>query len=599
MKHPRRPRRLEGQLDLDDYAPIGDGRSVAVSGADGGIDWWGGTAIDDAPVFDRLLGGAGFFAITPVTPFSITRRYRPDSNILETLFLCDGGRARLTESLNSGIAGRLPWSELARRIEVTHGRMRFAVRLRIARPLETPRWETDHGVRRVAVLSDGLTLSLIQGGTSPDWQGTNGALDAEFELVAGQRALLGLLVTRDRPVLQVHPAAIDARLDESDYQWRAWSNKLTYAGQYSTRVRRSALALKLLLFSPSGAIAAAATTSLPELPAVGKNYDYRFAWVRDVAYSIKAFLLAGGDEEAIAAFTWLLGTIRRHGPEVYVFYTLDGERPGDARDCELPGYRGHGPVRVGNGAAGQQQHGIYGDVLDAAWTFVSKGHRLDATSQSTLCAIVEQAVQHWESEDSSIWELPEVRHYTVSKMACWGALDKAIQLADDGHLPARRCDAWRQERDRIATWIETHAWSEARQCYLMSPEGSALDASVMAGLMFGYPQKQRLASTVAAIERELGCGLWLYRYSGMQQEESPFLACAFWYVEALVKLGRTADAVDRLEAIFEALPHDAATLHEMIDPETLAAIGNFPQGLSHLSLILAAAMVSHANGIPP
>ena len=341
----------DGQwLPLDQYAALGDGRSVALVGSDGSIDWWCVPNMDSAPLFDRLLDGdgGGRFSTTPAEPFTVERRYRPGSNVLEQVFSTASGRARVTCSLNSGPSGRLPWSELAHRIEGLAGAVEFNIEIRPGRRLDQANPWREPSPHGDVLHVDGILAAFRASGDVERLVEADNGLVARMATGPGSRTVLALLASADEPLILPPLEVIDARIDRSDQAWREWSGNLICSGAYGDAVRRSALALKLLLFTPTGATAAAATTSLPEWIGGGKTYDYRFAWVRDVAYTIKAFLRVGAVEEAKAAFSWLTATIRRHGGVLRTMYRLDGDLAPEEREVGLPGYRGSRPVREGN-----------------------------------------------------------------------------------------------------------------------------------------------------------------------------------------------------------------------------------------------------------
>ncbi|WP_136686140.1 glycoside hydrolase family 15 protein [Falsirhodobacter xinxiangensis] len=596
---PRSSRRDEaGFLPLEGYGAIGEGRSVALTGEDGGIDWWCVPNMDSPPLFDRLLIGsgtlpdgsqAGHFSITPTQPFRTSRTYRPGSNVLETRFVTDDAEAVLTESLNSGTAGRLPWAELARRIEMLRGTMEFAVTLRFGHragrrsPYMSP--AGPHVMFHVgAVLGaflHGERLAIAAQG--------DGGIRGTLTIPEGGREVLAIVAGADEPLVIPDLAAIDARIDGSDREWRDWSALFNEDGF----VMRQALALKLLLYSPSGAIAAAATSSLPERIGGDKNYDYRFAWVRDAGYSIVSFLQMGAEAEAKAALTWLLRQLCEHGTRVC--FLLDGGTDGEMREFDLPGYRGSRPVVQGNRAADQHQHGIYGDIFETVAAFTRAGNIIDARSAETLSHLADECADRWRQKDSGIWELPEERHYTMSKISCWQALSRAVELADAGHLPTTCRDRWNRERTRIAEWIDATCWDEARRAYVMYPGSDRLDASIALAVRFGFDGQDRLALTLDAIDRELGTGGLHYRYGGMEQEEGCFLACSFWMVEARALLGQTETARDAL-ARLKTICGDGI-LPEMIDPSDHRWLGNLPQGLSHLAALQAAVAVQSGTSV--
>ena len=513
--------------------------------------------------------------------------------MLEQVFHVAGGSARVTSSLNSGISGRLPWSELAQRVEGLDGSLTFDVEFRPAERLAqaTP-WREKNELGDVLHI-DGVLAALL---TTPDLERSvdeDGRVIARLRTEPGSRSLIALVASYDEPLIMPPLATIDARIDRSDQAWREWAGMLDYVGPYRDAVRRSSLALKLLLFSPSGAIAAAATTGLPEHVGGKKNYDYRYAWVRDVAFTIKAFLRVGAIEEAKAAFSWMTATIRRHGT-IRTMYALDGDIAPEQREIDLVGYRGSKPVLVGNKAREQLQLGVFGDVLETAALFVRHGHALDLVTRRLLADLADQSADTWRLKDAGIWELKEQEHYTISKMGCWTALDRAVTLAKLEQIDGSRHERWKRERDRILEWIDANCWSESKQAYTLHPGTDRLDASIALAPRFRFPRPERLASTRSAIVRELARGPLVYRYSGMEQEEGTFLACAFWLVEAFALLGEHEEARSRMEALLEATGGNLGLLTEQQQADSTTALGNMPQALSHLALIQAAFSIEQA-----
>ncbi|KQT87613.1 glycoside hydrolase family 15 protein [Methylobacterium sp. Leaf466] len=584
--------REDGYLPLEAYAALGEGRSVALSGADGSIDWWCCPNLDSPPLFDRLLSPheGGYFSVTPVDPFTSEIGYRDGSNVHETVFTTATGKARLTESLNSGPAGRLPWAELARRIEGLEGHVRLRVELVFGTRGDTagPFLSTNASGRAFHVASL-MGLFRHSEGVLIDAEDDH-AIMAHVDVSAGKSELVAIVAGEHEPLVVVPVADIDRRIEVSCDAWRNWTERLGYEGRYREQVERSGLALKLLLFSPTGAIAAAATTSLPEGIGGKKNYDYRYAWIRDAGYVIKAFLRLGAHAEASAALTWLVGRLEDHGAQV--LYTLNGKTVSEEEELDLPGYRNSRPVRRGNAATGQHQHGIYGDIFETAERFVVGGGMLDLRSGALLARLADECAETWKLKDAGIWELPEQQHYTGSKISCWQALARAVEMAEDGHLPGTCKDRWARARDRVAAWIDEHCWSEEKRAYVMYPGSDKLDASLALAVRFRFGNPDRLRATCEAIDRELGAGPYHYRYTGVDAEEGCFLACTFWLVEAMALLGRKDEAAVKFEAVIEALDRNSGTYSEMADPETGAFLGNLPQCLTHLALIQAAATLS-------
>ena len=578
--------RSDGYLALEDYGALGDGRSVALSGADGSSDWWCVPNLDSPPLFDRLLDAdeGGRFSVTPVDAFAVERRYLPDSNVLETIFTTAQGRARVTESMNSGTAGRLPWAELARRVDGLDGTVVFAVEMRPGRRANgaSPYQST---IGRHSVFHVGSVLGLFLHGEGFAAERADEAVRGTLTVTQGQREVLAIVAGEGEPLVVPEITDIEARIDVSDEEWRAWSSRVEYDGAHRAAFIRSVLALKLLLFSPSGAIAAAATTSLPEGIGGAKNYDYRYAWIRDAGYTIKAFLAAGAQAEAKAAFTWLLKRLGEH--DARVCYTLGGELVPGLTEIDVPGYRHSSPVQVGNAATDQHQHGIYGDIFETASCFVGCGNILDPSSAELLSHLADQCADAWRKKDAGIWELEDPQHYTMSKVSCWQALARAVELADEGQLPTTCRDRWARERDRVADWIERNCWSEDRQAFVFYPGSERLDASLALAVRFGFDGREKLEKTLDAIDAELGAGPYHYRYSGVDAEEGCFLACTFWMVEARMLLGQRQRAEAAFQAITAALDRGVGILTEMADPRTGAFLGNLPQGLSHLAHVMA------------
>jgi GH15 family glucan-1,4-alpha-glucosidase len=577
--------------DLSSYAAIGDGRTVALVDRRGSIDWLPVPNLDSVPVFARVLDAenGGHLEITPVGEFEVRRRYVARTNVLQTTFVTPTGTARLTDAMVTGVAGRLPWAELARRVEGIDGEVSFTWRVQPGTRLNTAApWAEQHDgatVLRVGETSLAVVGQDYGGPTTVD-DGAGPRVEGSFTTSPDSRHLLVVVATDGEPLHLPHPENVDRSIDRTIEGWRAWSREFGYDGPWESTVQRSALALKLLVYSPTGAIAAAATTSLPEDPRGGKNWDYRFAWVRDLAYTAHALVRFGLREETHAAISWLLRTIRDNGPDLHVLYTLRGTLAQNVDEREAPGWRGIGPVVTGNPAHGQLQLGVYGDLFAICRTYVDAGNVLDVATGRMLAAMADRTCDQWRTPDSGMWELPEIRHYTSSKMGCWQALRDAVVLAEAGAIPGS-ADRWASERDRIAAWITEHGWSEEIGAYVMHPGSTDVDTSVLLHAESGFDRGERMSRTIDVLTDRLGAGHLLYRYTGMDQEEHTFVASAFWRAGALSCVGRHEEAVAAMDDLV-ARSNDVGLYAEMISEHDGSSWGNLPQALSHLAVIGAA-----------
>ena len=589
--------RTDGFAPIEDYAVLGDGRSVALVASDGSVDWWPIPTIDSPPLCAAVLDPeeGGFFLLAPSGAFDVARRYLPGSNVLEMIYRTSSGSCRVTECLTTGLGGRLPWSEYGRRIEGLSGRVDMIWELRPGNRFgrACPSVTLEHGTPIVTV-EDQMVGLVLRGADNPSIN--QHSVSGAFTVGAGDSALVAAVATDDEPLYLPDAAEIDARITRTVHSWTEWTTAMGYRGPWSEAVIRSALTLKTLLYEPGGAIAAAATTSLPERVGGTKNWDYRYAWVRDSSFTVDAFLNLGLTEEVHASVSWLLNALRRSAPELHVFYTLGGETADGHRELDVPGYRQSVPVRAGNSASRQTQLGTYGDFFDTMLRYVRNGHVLDSDTARLLVELADQCCDVWMSKDSGIWELDRLEHYTISKIGCWTALDRAVTLAEAHHLPGNRVDRWKREAAAIHRWVDEHCWSEEQDAYTFFAGSEDLDASVLLAGRTGFDRGIRLAATIEAVRRSLGVGggPLLFRYSGMEGQEGAFVACTFWLVEALVWSGGRKAAISLMDEAVR-LTSDLGILAEQIDPVTGNFLGNVPQGLSHLALIGAAHAIAMAH----
>jgi GH15 family glucan-1,4-alpha-glucosidase len=588
--------RVAGYAALRSYAAVGDGRTVALIALDGSIDWLPLPGLADPPVLGALLDveNGGRFELRPIDPFTARRRYVPRTNVLETVFTTETGAVRITDALATGVAGRLPWTELTRRIEATRGSvdMAWSVELGTRGNTESPWIEsTVQGpIAHVGRVMIGVR-GVDHGPLHPRVDGMSGS----FTATAGTRQIVAMSACAGEPLRVLTPHIADAGIDRTVRAWKSWSKEFSFVGGWASDTLRSALALKLLVYSHTGSIAAAATTSLPESLVTAKNWDYRSAWVRDAAYSIRALVRFGLREETHAAISWLVDTIEANGPDLSVLYRLDGSVPSDdVEEWDVPGWRGHGPVVTGNRAQGQLQLGVYGDLFDVMWAYVGDGNVIDPATARMLADVADRTCDNWRRADSGMWELQDTQHYTSSKMGCWQALDRAVSLAEAGQLQGD-VERWRAATENIRNWINAECWSENRGSYVMYPGSDRLDTSVLLHAGSGFDRGPRMSATIDAIRSQLGRGPLVYRYDGMQSEEGTFVASAFWIASALANVGRMDEAKAQLTAMLR-LANDVGLYAEQIDETTHEFLGNLPQALSHLAMINAALTIDELSG---
>jgi GH15 family glucan-1,4-alpha-glucosidase len=590
--------RSGGYAAIGAYAAIGDGRTVALIASDGAVDWLPVPAMADPTVFGALLDPArcGCFQLRPLEEFATSRRYLDDSNVLETTFTTAAGSVTVTDSLNLQDGGQLSWVELARQVKWLSGevRMRYCVR---------PRF--DFGMSETVLRRHGEVLLASDGVHSMAFRAWDAGvpmhgpqeITGEFSASPAGEALLVCVFAHQQPIPLPPREEIEIRVRRTADAWRRWIDFHSYDGPWRDAVDRSLLALKLLINARTGAILAAPTTSLPEWVGAERNYDYRYAWVRDSAFVLDALGAAGYREQVHASLSFILAATKATHPRLEPFYALEGGVPRGEEELPLAGYRGSRPVRKGNSAGGQLQLGCYGDLLETIDLYVRHGNMLDGETRTRVGEVADHVCRIWRKEDSGIWELFEQRHYTLSKMHCWVALDRAVRLAERGEAPAQGLERWREEAERIREWVQRNCWSESKRSYTFYAGGEDLDAAVLLAARTGFsePGDARLRSTVQAIREELCAGgPLLYRYSGQREVEGAFLACSFWLVEALARMGELDEARALMDSLLEH-SNDVGLYAEEIDPQSGEMLGNFPQGLTHLALVNAALAYARAQ----
>ena len=595
--------RENGYAPIREYAAIGDGRTAALVASDGAIDWLCLPDFDSGSVFGRILDArrGGSFELQPEEPFEAERRYCKGSNILETTFRTSSGAVRVTDAMLLVGGERLaPMREIVRKIEGLSGRVRMRWRVEPRFDFGRKKTRIGHRAGRPFAWSgrDALAVSAWDAG-EPDALGE--AIEGRFVTELGTAAVIDLAGSRQEPVVLPGREDVEGRLEQTARFWTEWSGRIPYDGPWRDAVVRSALALKLCVFAPSGAIVAAPTTSLPEWVGGTRNWDYRFTWLRDASFAIDALLRLGCRGEATSFFWWFMHASRLTQPRLQVLYRLDGgRRTTEAQLDGIDGYLSSRPVRVGNGAADQIQLDVYGDVLDSIWRFASSGEAIDRTTAKEIAKIADHVTEVWRTADRGIWEVRSgPAQHVHSKAMCWVALDRACRLAEHGWIPDRS-RRWRPAADEIRNFVDEHGFDRDRQTYVQAANARELDASLLALSLFAYHDASdtRLTGTIDAIAVELADGPLVRRYlvdDGGGGREGYFLACSFWLVEALARAGRLDDARRNME---ELLGHanDVGLYAEELRPGDHAFLGNFPQALVHLALVSAAVSVADAEG---
>ncbi|MGK4005247.1 glycoside hydrolase family 15 protein [Sorangium sp. So ce1036] len=596
------PLRAErGYLPLEDHGLIGDGTTAALVGRDGAVVWLCAPRFDAPPVFCRLLDAArgGAFTVAPDVIVASGQRYIDDTGILVTEMQSPTGLLRVTDALTlrSGAdltedapAGR---AELLRLAEVVEGSV--DVRIEIAPYRGAAATEARGGLRLHCPARPELELWLT---SSVDLAG----MQRTVTLRAGERLHVALRFRCAHRHRRVPPEALLAATAEA---WRRWASRIRYEGPERALVRRSAITLKMLDSFESGAVLAAPTSSLPEVIGGTRNWDYRYAWIRDAAFAVHAFRRIGLAAEAWGFLGWALDAIERDG-RPKVLYDLDGDVPPPERICaELEGYRGSRPVRWGNAAVDQVQHDVFGEIVDCAYQWASHGGEIRPSLWARLTPLLDGAAREWRRPDHGVWEVRSVgRPFTYSAALCQVALDRAWRLAERHGLPGDVAGL-RQEAEEIRRAILEEAWDPRAGALTAALGGGPLDASVLAlPLRRVVPADHpRMIATTEAIARGLraGDGL-LYRYlpgdydDGVAtSDEGAFLLCSFWLVDNLTGQGR----IDEALALYGQLCARASPLGllpEQIDPATGAFVGNFPQAFSHVGLIASGVALSRALG---
>jgi len=563
---------------IADYALVGDCHGAALISREGSVDWCCLRRFDADPVFCRILDArkGGFLAVRPVEEFTVERAYLGDTNILQTIFTTGSGQVELLDFMP---VGRKPGSRvhdyvslnapfwLVRRIQGLEGRVRLRASF------------------RASVDFAGSPEPGPLPWTDLEFRGRDSCAVADLEIRAGEtrHVIVGADPRARGDTLR---ETVDRLYGITRSFWEEWMDYCRYQGPYQKAVRRSALALKLLTYAPSGAIVAAPTTSLPEEIGGARNWDYRYCWIRDTSFTLYAFAALGYGGEALRFVHFLRRICFLDPARVQIMFGVDGETRLEEKILDhLEGYRGSRPVRTGNGAYRQEQLDVYGELLDWAWLHKVLGGKIDETDYHCLGGIADYVAVHWDKPDQGIWEMrgPPLRH-TYGKVLAWVALDRAVRLF--GPKPA-----WLEARASIVKAVREFGIDPRTGALKQTFERPQADAALLVVPQVGFPlEEEVLQRTVDHVAQELGHGPFFQRYrtpDGLSGGEGAFLICSFWYVDALLHLGREEEARVHFEQLLE-LANDVGLYSEEIDPASGAFLGNFPQAFTHLALVQSA-----------
>ena len=594
-----------GYLPIAEHGIIGDLHTASLVGTDGTIDWYCPERFDGPSVFAALLDRehGGFYGIESTDPRAVTKQlYLPDTGVLITRFLSPDGVSEIQDFMPVDGGPQ----RLIRRLVGIRGSVQFRLQIEprfdYARLAPTVERQADGAVFR----APGHVLALA---APVNLEPTPAGATADFTVGAGETRTF-VLQSADQPApLSEHDA--EHLMHETALFWRNWLGQSSYEGRWREMVHRSALTLKLLSYEPTGAIVAAATASLPERLGGQRNWDYRYAWVRDFAFSIYALSRLGFTAETDAVNTFRRAISDAAAPHdgnrpLRVMYRVDGASSPDEQQLEhLEGYRSSRPVRIGNGAATQLQLDIYGELFDAIYiaeqqALTGHGELIGYDHWRSLASLIDWLCDHWQEPDEGIWETRGgPKRFTHSRLMSWVAIDRAIRIARHRGLPAD-LPHWSATRDEIFAWIMERGWSEHRQAFVQAEDSDVLDASLllMPLVHFIAPTDPRWLSTLDAIGLELVTDSLVHRYDpaaspdGLDGDEGTFSMCSFWYVECLARAGRLEQAQLAFEKMLTYANH-LGLYSEQIGPSG-ELLGNFPQAFTHLGLISAAIALDHA-----
>jgi GH15 family glucan-1,4-alpha-glucosidase len=613
---------------IEHYGIIGNMHTTALIGLNGSIDWFCFPRHDSPSVFAAMLDShkGGHFKILPIADGAdspdhnhetITHKqlYWPGTNVLITRLFTPDGVAEITDFMPVGLGSdEIGYHSLIRQVKAVRGTMNFRLECYPAFNYGRDDHETIVTPKGVCFYSNKLGLGLA---TDIPLQQNKKGVVAKFTLQEGE---VGVFVLQGIEAgagcgLPIAPSKANDLFKHTVDYWQRWLSQCTYRGRWREIVERSALVLKLLTYEPTGAVIAAPTCSLPESIGGERNWDYRYTWIRDAAFTLYALLRIGFTHEAAQFMNWIEQRCHERNPDgsLQIMYGIDGEHNlTEEILTHLDGYRGSSPVRVGNAASNQLQLDIYGELMDSVYLYNKFGAPISYDLWTNLRHLINWVCDNWHRQDKGIWEVRSGnQHFVYSKLMCWVAIDRGLRLADKRSFPADR-DRWLKVRDQIYEEIMDLGWSQQREAFIQYYGSDALDASslIMPLVFFLAPNDPRMLDTIDAINRSPKAGglvsnSLVYRYNverstdGLAGDEGSFNMCTFWLVEALTRAGRVErDRLDQARLIFEEMLGYANHLGlyaEETGPSG-EALGNFPQAFTHLALISAAWNLNRAYG---
>jgi GH15 family glucan-1,4-alpha-glucosidase len=604
-------------LPIAEHGLVGDLHTVALVGTNGTIDWYCCPSFDSPSVFGAILDKdrGGSYTLRPTgRDWTSKQLYFPDTNVLITRFFAPGGVGEVQDFMPIEAQPDLHRHRLLRRVVVVRGEMEFELEVQPRFDYGREEHEIELHPHGVLFRAPSLALALegaiakAMGGTNRTLQREGQGIRARFAIEAGSsRSFVLERVPQDHICAPSSEDETARAFEATVAYWRRWLDRSRYRGRWREMVHRSALTLKLLTYAPTGALVAAPTTSLPEQLGGERNWDYRYTWIRDAAFSLYGLLRLGFTEEAAAFMSWLTDRTREWkvgpGGPLQVMYGIDGR-------AELPeeehpfwaGYHDSAPVRIGNAATEQRQLDIYGELIDSVYLFNKHGAPIFHETWGSLRRIVDWLCENWDQADEGIWETRGgQREFTYSRLMCWVAIDRAIRINRARGLPGDIVK-WLAERDRIYSQIIQKGWSAERGAFVQYYGADVLDASIllMPLVLFIAPRDPLWLSTLDSISEELVSDSLVYRYNpeaspdGLQGDEGTFSMCSFWYVEALTRAGRVDEARLAFEKMLTYANH-LGLFSEEIGPSG-ELLGNFPQAFTHLALISSAYNLDRALG---